>query len=1514
MTKTKYTHESIENHSEWKDDIEAALGAHPEKLLSLVQENKLAPSAEVKAANMHKQAYGTEMTATDKNKLIEEHQSTAYYIIMETIDNKTFKFEAKRHCSGEKAKNGKALYDFINSQWDVTSDATETKALTKHNEKLEYIAAGCKSMSAKHVGEYVTGLHRFNEELANTKWKMQDPEMVQYVLNAIAKHDIHFPTVFRVANTSKDWDKNFNKVWGNIEAQLVARDATIQNSNRSSAATTDVLTTNTKDAMEESALMKQLAELTKQIAELKSGRGSSQLATGTKQPPPQCADCGQFHWQNKEHGCIGKALSEGTVTLAEAAKVFWKAKHPTAAANNAKKNYEEARRAAQETVKPKKTVQLMVSTATLTYDAIVKSINTHGLANVKRQMELLNKPLPSQGRANTAVLKFDTQAQDTIVSDARFFPDGVDTSITLEITTIVASACNPKTQGMGTAIFVKDGVEYSIKNAHLFEGAKANCIATRHLESSWVDTEHNALKLKDGAIPFDAGYCNLSVRFRQDTSDNNPDVDPDPPRHPAAARAILLFGTKHFGGITGNASSRAGTGGLTTDEMGNLYFSRTNLNPRILKLLPDVTDAPDVLRKLTDLPSNQDAKLVGSMDKVPTKPHTSARDRVLSFDLHGPLPPSRHGDNRYSLGIKAIDGDKITHHTLFFKHKSDFPEVMDDFLNDGDYKGWTPWTDNEIVLNSKDAKAIMRKQGLRNIRNSCEYEPWQNPIERDWRTYAAGHRIAATRAFASADEGDKYWPYSYSHMSIVLTALHCGEKHTRISHLRTLYCLCYAKIPRNLRENKLAAQAEKCMHLGYSRSKEGYILEVLEGPRKGKIITSSQVKFRENIFPMRTVSLEKQADSTTADTTDHDTFRLWDDIDADAPHALRADEDDGDDIGDESGDEGVMDDEVAGDAGEEEDDDREVGEADGDDGADDDEHPRASRSRSRDPLPQTVFAELDKGLRSRTIRVLHTTTSADAPRKFADIAKMSNVDERNKWYKAHYAENDGLFDCPDVLKMVPLPPGLDRHTLMWLNTLYTIKRDGRYKARTVLSWDESKAGWFEAVRTFSPTARATTMRFLCALAAEHGLVIRLADVKQAYTNGEWPATLKKALAHMPSGYQRFIDGVEYGVEVGNLYGHPLAGRNWWKRVLAWLICHGFVQSEHDPCMFTKTDESGADRMILIVYVDDVLTFATPNSNVYAEWEMQFSKDFDWTNHGTDFDDYLSVNITQSPGCITLDMQKYIETMEHEHLPGGIHHPYNSPADTDLVKLVARVAAVRDTKYHNTPVGKRFRTITMQLLYLGLQARPDIMAAVGLLTRVQAWPSPELLKRAERVLIYVIGTKTLKITYTKECAGPVDMLWAPHVAVKGASDASFDVAHSTSGYIFRKCGAAFAWQSKKQTSIALHTQHAEIAAGSDAACEAVAIMGLSESAGYPIVGPIILHMDSSSGIDLAYDPMHYNKSKHIARRDLFIRELVEREVVKPTKVTSAKMVADIMTKPLPNPLFKEHRTTVFGAQE
>lgn len=70
-----------------------------------------------------------------------------------------------------------------------------------------------------------------------------------------------------------------------------------------------------------------------------------------------------------------------------------------------------------------------------------------------------------------------------------------------------------------------------------------------------------------------------------------------------------------------------------------------------------------------------------------------------------------------------------------------------------------------------------------------------------------------------------------------------------------------------------------------------------------------------------------------------------------------------------------------------------------------------------------------------------------------------------------------------------------------------------------------------------------------------------------------------------------------------------------------------------------------------------------------------------------------------------------------------------------------------------------------------------------------------------------------------------MHWSPNVLV-GASDASHDIAHSNSAYVFLMANAAISWAVKKQHSIALTPYHAEVMAGSLAAwCEAVFLRGL-----------------------------------------------------------------------------------------
>ena len=170
------------------------------------------------------------------------------------------------------------------------------------------------------------------------------------------------------------------------------------------------------------------------------------------------------------------------------------------------------------------------------------------------------------------MLRFDTQAEHTIIGDPRCFRDGLDDSITLEIGTIAPSAGpRPRTAGCGTAHFRRsDGTVITIANAHLYEDALAHVVATRSIAAT-LDTAAQVLRTPDGevAFAFDAGYCALRVLVDAGyrvLATGGIETTQLQPRHPAAVSAILATGI-HFGNITSGPLTRAGMHELTAEGL-----------------------------------------------------------------------------------------------------------------------------------------------------------------------------------------------------------------------------------------------------------------------------------------------------------------------------------------------------------------------------------------------------------------------------------------------------------------------------------------------------------------------------------------------------------------------------------------------------------------------------------------------------------------------------------------------------------------------------------------------------------------------------------------------------------------------------------------------------------------------------------------------------------------------------------------------------------------------------------
>ncbi|XP_039006133.1 secreted RxLR effector protein 161-like [Hibiscus syriacus] len=127
-------------------------------------------------------------------------------------------------------------------------------------------------------------------------------------------------------------------------------------------------------------------------------------------------------------------------------------------------------------------------------------------------------------------------------------------------------------------------------------------------------------------------------------------------------------------------------------------------------------------------------------------------------------------------------------------------------------------------------------------------------------------------------------------------------------------------------------------------------------------------------------------------------------------------------------------------------------------------------------------------------------------------------------------------------------------------------------------------------------------------------------------------------------------------------------------------------------------------------------------------------------------------------------------------------PVATPAEPG-VKL-----SVNSTREQVNPT--LFKSIVGSLRYLTI-TRPDIIYAVGLVSRFMEHPKQDHWSAAKRILRYVKGTTGYGLFYTH----------SENSKLVGYSDSDYggdlDDRKSTTGYLFHIGSAVFSWSSKKQ---------------------------------------------------------------------------------------------------------------------
>ena len=205
------------------------------------------------------------------------------------------------------------------------------------------------------------------------------------------------------------------------------------------------------------------------------------------------------------------------------------------------------------------------------------------------------------------------------------------------------------------------------------------------------------------------------------------------------------------------------------------------------------------------------------------------------------------------------------------------------------------------------------------------------------------------------------------------------------------------------------------------------------------------------------------------------------------------------------------------------------------------------------------------------------------------------------------------------------------------------------------------------------------------------------------------------------------------------------------------------------------------------------------------------------------------------------------------------------------------------------------------MYACTGTRPDLAYAVHQHCRCLSRPTPELMTELDHVFSYLYDNRGVGIRFVPDDG-----------TLRGTADASWEVRASTSGWIIYWHGAPLCWGSRKQKSISLSSCESEIIALSEAAKDVIYLRkftrGLVPSLPQQ---PTELSTDNKAARDLSYNPEHHGRSKHVARRHFFIRDMVENDEIIVPLVNTHDNDADFFTKPLPPKRFKFLRRKVMN---
>lgn len=200
----------------------------------------------------------------------------------------------------------------------------------------------------------------------------------------------------------------------------------------------------------------------------------------------------------------------------------------------------------------------------------------------------------------------------------------------------------------------------------------------------------------------------------------------------------------------------------------------------------------------------------------------------------------------------------------------------------------------------------------------------------------------------------------------------------------------------------------------------------------------------------------------------------------------------------------------------------------------------------------------------------------------------------------------------------------------------------------------------------------------------------------------------------------------------------------------------------------------------------------------------------------------------------------------------------------------------------------------------------------MLSRAMHAPTKAHWEATTRMLAYLKTTQHECLTFQQHSGGDVlvgscDADWMPNYGDDMCN------MKSTTGYVFYLGGAAISWRSRRQSTFATSTAHAECNAAYEAACEATYLRKLLADLGNRQVEPTLLHEDNQALIKISLNAKDQDRTKHWDSKIFALREMTTNFTIRFGYVSTKNQMADHLTKPLPRAPLERARGHCLGSR-